>query len=50
MNKIRIIISLLDTAIRKTAQNGHVRIVKLLLKDNRVDPSANYNWGILNEI
>ena len=37
---------LIDTAIRLAAENGHLEIVKLLLQDNRVDPSADDNWGI----
>ena len=32
------------------AYNGHLEIVKLLLQDNRVDPSEDDNYGILNEI
>ena len=32
------------------AQNGHLGIVKLLLQDNRVDPSADNNYGKLNQI
>ena len=35
------------------AQYGHLEIVKILLQDNRVDPSARDklgNSGILNEI
>ena len=32
------------------AQNGHLEVVKLLLQDNRVDPSADYNYGNLNDI
>ena len=32
------------------AQNGHLEIIKLLLQDNRVDPNANNNYGILNKI
>ena len=48
MNEV--IISLLDTAIRMTAENGHLEIVKLLLQNNRVDPSTDNNYGILNEI
>ena len=28
------------------ASNGHLEIVKLLLQDNRVDPSADDNYGI----
>ena len=27
------------------AENGHLEVVKLLLQDNRVDPSANNNYG-----
>ena len=34
-----IIISLLDTAIRYAAQNGHLETVKILLQDNRADPN-----------
>ena len=26
--------------------NGHLEVVKLLLQDNRVDPSADNNYGI----
>ena len=37
-------------AIRVAASNGRLEIVKLLLQDNRVDPSAYDNYGILNEI
>ena len=50
MNEIWTIISLIDTAIRKAEENGHLEIVKILLQDNRVDPSARDNHGILNEI
>ena len=32
------------------AKNGHLEIVKFLLQDNRVDPSADNNYGIWNEI
>ena len=32
------------------AENGHLEIVKLLLQDNRVDPSTKNYSGILNEI
>ena len=32
------------------AENGHLEIVRLLLQDNRVDPSADNNYGIFNEI
>ena len=46
LNEIQIIISLLDTAIRYAAENGHLEIFKLLLQDNRVDPSADDNCGI----
>ena len=41
---------LLDTAIRWASQNGHLEIVKLLLQDNRVDPSARDNYGIWMKI
>ena len=41
LNEISIILSLLDTAIRNAAENGHLEIVKLLIQDNRVDPSVN---------
>ena len=41
----KIIFSLIiDTAIRNAAENGHLEIVKLLLQDNRVDPSARDNY------
>ena len=39
-----------DTAIRNAAKYGHLEVVKLLLQDNRVDPSANDNYGIWMEI
>ena len=29
------------------AKNGHLDVVKLLLQDNRVDPSADNNYGII---
>ena len=41
-----IIISLLYTALILAAENGHLEIVKLLLQDNRVDPSVDNNYGI----
>ena len=28
------------------ASNGHLEIVKILLQDNRVDPSGDNNYGI----
>ena len=31
-------------------ENGNLEIVTLLLQDERVDPSADNNYGILNEI
>jgi len=34
-------------AITKASMNGHVEVVRLLLKDNRVDPSANDNGAII---
>ena len=37
---------MLDTAIRMAVENGHLEIVKLLLQDNRVDPSVDNNYGI----
>jgi ankyrin repeat protein len=33
-------------AIQTASQNGHTEIVKLLLADKRVDPSADDNWAI----
>ena len=33
------------TAIKWASQNGHVDIVKVLLNDSRVDPSAQDNYG-----
>ena len=38
--------SLIDTAMRMAVKNVHLEIVKLLLQDNRVDPSAENNYGI----
>src|SRR4051794_25077538 len=35
------------TAIRSSSEYGHTSVVELLLKDPRVDPSANNNQGIL---
>jgi hypothetical protein len=32
-------------AVRVASQNGHLEIVKLLMKDSRVDPSALENRG-----
>ena len=46
MNEIEVIISLTDTVIIHAAENGQLEIVKLLLQDNRVDPSADNNYGI----
>ena len=37
---------ILNEAIRRAADSGHLEIVKLLLQDNRVDPSADNNYGI----
>ena len=28
-------------------KNGYLEIIKILLQDNRVDPSADNNYGIL---
>src|SRR2546421_371372 len=33
------------SAIRNASQKGHLEIVKLLLQDNRVDPSVEDNYG-----
>ena len=33
-------------AIRQASMNGHIEIVRLLLKDGRVDPSDLNNWAI----
>ena len=33
-----------------TSENGHLEIVKILLQDNRVDPSAYNNYGISMKI
>ena len=33
-------------AIRFASQNGHTKVVKVLLDDPRVDPSADNNWAI----
>ena len=35
-----------DYAIRHAAANGHTEVVKLLLKDKRVDPTARNNFAI----
>jgi hypothetical protein len=37
-------------AIRYASLNGHVEIVKLLLKDSRVDPSADNNNALFNAL
>jgi hypothetical protein len=33
-------------AIKKASENGHTDVVKLLLADPRVDPSAEANYAI----
>ena len=38
--------SLINAAITYASSNGYLEIVKLLLQDNRVDPSADYKYGI----
>jgi hypothetical protein len=35
-----------DSVLKYTSRYGHTKIVKLLLKDSRVDPSVNYIWTI----
>ena len=37
---------ILFTAIRWAAQNGHLKVVKLLLQDPRVDPSPIQKYAI----
>ena len=33
------------TAIRLAAERGHAEVVKILLQDDRVDPSTQHNFG-----
>ncbi len=35
-----------NDSIRYAAENGFFTIVKLLMEDKRVNPSASYNWSI----
>jgi ankyrin repeat protein len=36
---------LIFVAIGNASRNGHTDVMKLLLADSRVDPSANNNYG-----
>ena len=38
------------TVIREAAEKGHLEVVKLLLEDNRVDPSADNSKSILKKL
>ena len=40
---------MLNTAIRNAAGRGHVEVVRLLLKDSRVNLAAGYNCGKLHK-